>query len=197
MTRGQRISKAELIRESREVLDKAGVRRHSRAEFLKLVSAAVHESDNPLFLKLKPTVHSQNSNAWTLSYSFILQYLTQFNLNSTLETFERESQTPITPAELEDPLAHIPPAIPFKDRVDALAPRFKRPPRSPSPRAAKKRKPRTPLQKRPTKPASTTPRQSTVRSPVLKVTSPSRSRPTDFDIDFVVEEIIEKPKRKQ
>lgn len=98
--RGQRISRQELIIESQEVLQNAGVGNHSRAQFLVEVSREVVGSDNPLFCQLQPKIHSHESESWIRAFSLVFQYLTEHNLQSTLSAVEAEFNQGKLPKEL-------------------------------------------------------------------------------------------------
>lgn len=98
--RGQRISRLELITESQQVLQDAGVGNHSRAQFLVEVSREVVGSDDPLFCQLQPKIHSHESEPWIRAYSLVFQYLTEHNLQSTLSAVEAEFNQGQLPKEL-------------------------------------------------------------------------------------------------
>lgn len=98
--RGQRISRQELILESQEVLQNAGVGNHSRAQFLVEVSREVVGSDNPLFCQLQPKIHSHESESWIRAFSLVFQYLTEHSLQSTLSAVEAEFNQGQLPKEL-------------------------------------------------------------------------------------------------
>lgn len=98
--RGQRISRQELISESQEVLQNAGVGNHSRAQFLVEVSREVVGSENPLFCQLQPKIHSHESDSWIHAFSLVFQYLTEHKLQSTLSAVEAEFNQGQLPKEL-------------------------------------------------------------------------------------------------
>lgn len=98
--RGQKISRQELINESQEVLQNAGVGNHSRAQFLVEVSREVVGSDNPLFCQLQPRIHKHESESWIRAFSLVFQYLTEHNLQSTLSAVEAEFNRGQLPKEL-------------------------------------------------------------------------------------------------
>jgi hypothetical protein len=93
--RGQRISRDELIVESREVLKNAGVTNHSRALLLSGATAELIKSDNPAFQQLRPRVLKRNSIPWIRAYAIIAQYLEEHRLPITLETIQTENGGPI------------------------------------------------------------------------------------------------------
>jgi hypothetical protein len=88
--RGQRISRAELIAESREVLNGAGVRNHSRALLLSLASSDVIASGDPLFAQLQPHVVKRDSEAWVRAFGLVTQFLAERGLKVTLDTADVE-----------------------------------------------------------------------------------------------------------
>jgi hypothetical protein len=92
--RGQRISRAELIAESREVLNGAGVRNHSRARLLSLASSEVIASGDPLFSQLQPHVAKRDSAAWLRAFALVTQFLAERGLKVTLGTTEVENREP-------------------------------------------------------------------------------------------------------
>jgi hypothetical protein len=89
--RGQRISRDELIRESRDVLKNAGVRHHSRALLLSWASAEVITSDNPAFRQLQPQVLKRDSTPWVRAYAIVSQFLKEHGLAITLATAATEN----------------------------------------------------------------------------------------------------------
>jgi hypothetical protein len=88
--RGQRISRAELIAESREVLNAAGVRNHSRALLLSLASGEVIASGDPQFAQLQPHVVKRDSAAWVRAFALVTQFLAERQLKVTLDTADVE-----------------------------------------------------------------------------------------------------------
>jgi hypothetical protein len=88
--RGQRISRAELITESREVLNAAGVRNHSRALLLSLASTEVIASGDPQFAQLQPHVVKRDSAAWVRAFALVTQFLAERQLKVTLDTADIE-----------------------------------------------------------------------------------------------------------
>jgi hypothetical protein len=125
--RGQRISRSDLIRDSRSALIQAGVGDHTRARFIRLVSEEVVGSRNPHYSQLQPRIvpHPRN-RAWDLAYALIYQYLTEHNLSVTLETTTVETGA-AAPAsvrsdstaedQLSDLLDSAPPKVPVAERI--------------------------------------------------------------------------------
>lgn len=84
--RGQRISHAELVAESRETLREAGVGNHERAMFISELSKAVVGNKSPLLYQIQPKVRFRTSKAWKKAYDIIFAYIAENNLEKTLET---------------------------------------------------------------------------------------------------------------
>lgn len=84
--RGQRISHAELVAESRETLRDAGVGNHERAMFISELSKAVVGNKSPLLYQIQPRVRFRTSKAWKKAYDIIFSYIAENNLEKTLET---------------------------------------------------------------------------------------------------------------
>lgn len=84
--RGQRISHAELVAESRETLREAGVGNHERAMFISELSKAVVGNKSPLLYQIQPRVRFHTSKAWKKAYDIIFSYIAENNLEKTLET---------------------------------------------------------------------------------------------------------------
>jgi hypothetical protein len=91
-SRAQRISRSDLVRDSRSALIQAGVGDHTRARFIRLVSSEVVGSRHPLYAQLQPHVIPHRGNrAWDRAYAMIFQYLTEHGLDVTLETTSVET----------------------------------------------------------------------------------------------------------
>jgi hypothetical protein len=92
--RGQRISRPELIQESREVIKKAGVEDHSRALLLSRLGIEVLASSNPAFAQLRPRTLVRDSPQWKTAYAIVFQYLTEQRLTITISTASTEGVSP-------------------------------------------------------------------------------------------------------
>lgn len=84
--RGQRISHAELVNESRECLREAGVGNHERAMFITEMSRAVVEERNPILYQIQPKVRFRDSKGWKKAYDLVFAFIVENNLQLTLET---------------------------------------------------------------------------------------------------------------
>jgi hypothetical protein len=88
--RGQRISRPELIAESRVVLAKAGVGNRSRANVLCEVTSEVVHSTNPVLTSLQPRVLTRDTDAWQRAFGLAFQYLEEHQMSRTLQTCATE-----------------------------------------------------------------------------------------------------------
>ncbi|OHT05815.1 hypothetical protein TRFO_26317 [Tritrichomonas foetus] len=84
--RGQRISHADLVAESRETLRQAGVGNHERAMFITELSKAVVGNKNPLLYQIQPKMRFHTSKAWKKAYDLVFTFIAENNLEKTLET---------------------------------------------------------------------------------------------------------------
>jgi hypothetical protein len=137
--RGQRISRAELIKEGRDVLEAAGVRNHSRAVLLSRATSEVIASDNPLFAQLRPRVGRRDGEPWARAYALVLQYLTERGFGVTLDTAAVENGAALAgrggaPSPSDEQLsAAIGAAPPKRSVAQILAARQKSTPKRPPP----------------------------------------------------------------
>lgn len=125
-TRGQRISRPELIRDSRAALIQAGVGNHSRALFVSEISRDVVGSEHPAYAQLQPHIKKRDTEAWERAYVIVNQYLALHNLKITLDTTTIETRVPPPKPSLEDSTADeqlgdlldsAPPKLRVKDRI--------------------------------------------------------------------------------
>ena len=84
--RGQRISHADLVAESRETLRQAGVGNHERAMFITELSRAVVGHKSPLLYQIQPRVKFHTQKEWKKAYDLVFAYIAEHNLEKTLET---------------------------------------------------------------------------------------------------------------
>ena len=150
--RGQRISREELIEESRKTLEEAGVANNARAKFIKEVSKEVVGSRDPLYAQLQPKIIQHDSQAWIKAFALMFQYLNDNNLTETVSTIEVEfGQGPLPDEILEDQgvdsdkefndlLAGIPKKTTFRVRVKEYFDRIERSKPQPKPKVHPKRK---------------------------------------------------------
>jgi hypothetical protein len=121
MTRGQKISRTDLIRESRETLQRAGVGNHSRAAFIREITSEVVPSDQPIFVQLQPKLLPHDTEAWANAFSVACQFLTVHKLALTLETCQVEAPDVVrdqgTFFAFHRLLTKRPPKLSFPDRV--------------------------------------------------------------------------------
>lgn len=127
--RGQRISRQELIEESRRVLDEAGVANNARAKFVTEIARIVVGSTEPIYTQLQPKIIQHDTQAWVKAFALMFQYLNDHNLTETIAAIEAEfGQGPLPNEVLEDQgidsdtqmnelLAGIPKETPFRARV--------------------------------------------------------------------------------
>jgi hypothetical protein len=116
MTRGQRISRTELIQECRDALSWAGADNHWQAVYFRRLAAEVVGLDNPVFVKLQPRVHGGAPPAWSRAYAVALGFLLRHRLALSAETIALEGFR-AAPDAAE-------PAPPFPDVAGALSPRL-------------------------------------------------------------------------
>ena len=197
--RGQRISRAELIAESRAVLAEAGVGNNSRARFLSEVSGLVVKSDNPSFIQLQPTISQHDSDAWLRAYELVFRFLRENGLKETLGAVENEFAQGPLPRVLTDNkdtgyqrdfdslLACIPKKLPFKQKVRDWMREMRNAktnkPAPPVPEVPEPEEPIKPAQKKPLKRRKKSPKRRVKsrmddskqkQSPVSPRMSPSR-----------------------
>jgi hypothetical protein len=91
-TRGGRVSQADLVRESRAILEKAGVGPHCRALYLSGIANEVIASENPAFRQFRPHVLIRKSIAWNRAYAVVFQYFAEHNLQLTKRIARREGR---------------------------------------------------------------------------------------------------------
>ena len=193
--RGQRISRTELIAESRRVLAEAGVGNNSRARFLSEVSGLVVGSTNPSFLQLQPTISQHDSDAWLRAYELVFRFLRENGLKATIGAVESEfGQGPLPQiltdgedtgyaSEFDSLLACIPRKLPFRQKVrnwmndmrQAKRPR-PAPPKEEEPVPAKpaQKKPLKRRKKSPKRKARARASESAAKTPQVQRLSPSK-----------------------
>ena len=149
--RGQRISRQELIEESREVLEDKGVANNIRAKFITEIAKVVTGSDEPLYAQLQPKIIQHDSEAWIKAFILVFQYLKDYELPVTVSAMECEfGQGPLPKEifenqetdinkEFNELLACFPRKTPFKTRVqEFLQPKAKRNQRQAKRKASRK-----------------------------------------------------------
>jgi hypothetical protein len=119
--RSQRISRTELIRESREILQGCGVGNHARSAFIREISTEVVGLQRPIFLQLQPKLLPHDTEAWDNAFCVVLRFLKRYKLAFTLATIgveageqARDDGTKFTLAGL---LSNRQPRLPFPERV--------------------------------------------------------------------------------
>jgi hypothetical protein len=124
--RGQRITRPELIRDSRAALIQAGVGNHARAQFVFEISKVVIGSDPHVYAQLQPHIRKHETEAWQRAYFIVYQYLTDHKFDITLKTtrFERQADLPSEPQDdlsadeqLGGLLESAPGKMPVKERI--------------------------------------------------------------------------------
>jgi hypothetical protein len=119
--RGQRISRTELIRESRETLQRFGVGNHSRAAFIRKISSEVVGSTEPIFVQLQPKLLPHDTDAWANAFSVVFEFLKRNKMTLTLETVEVEAGDEVkgqrTKFYLPTLVSQQPPPVSFTERV--------------------------------------------------------------------------------
>jgi hypothetical protein len=211
---GQRITRAEVLQQSHDVLERAGLNAHSRADFIRYLCLEILGLHRRSFVRFDPTIHERTSIAWDQAFTFVFQYILFHKLTGTIETTE---------AELKEELPDIPitstdeqflgflsasdaiPSLPA--RVDALFPKkHKRTGQTSSPRVLRRgAKTQTPAQKRKGgksrsgKSSGLADNSSqipfTIGSPGRDAYPPSMDS-EELGSDIVVTEIYEKPNKK-
>jgi hypothetical protein len=91
--RGQRISEADLIKESQQVLIAAGVPHHERSRFVSGVAEEVVRNPDPVLCQLQPKMVVHTSGAWIRAYQLIFAYLADHEMSLTEETARLELTT--------------------------------------------------------------------------------------------------------
>ena len=150
--RGQRISRQELIEESRKVLDAAGVANNARAKFVTEIARIIVGTPEPIYTQLQPKIIQHDTQAWIKAFALMFQYLNDHNLTETIAAIEAEfGQGPLPNEVLEDQgidsnrqfnelLAGIPKKMPFKARVLEFMERTEKPKPVQKPKLQPKRK---------------------------------------------------------
>jgi hypothetical protein len=107
--RGQRISRRDLILESKERLKECGVDNRQHAYYSRLLAEAVVGNPNPLFAQRQPKKpKSAETVAWKEAYAIAIQFLKDFQLNETLTALKVERPGVIKyKCKLNLSLAHI------------------------------------------------------------------------------------------
>jgi hypothetical protein len=107
--RGQRISRRDLILESKQRLTECGVDNRQHAYYSRLLAEAVTGNPNPLFAQRQPKKpKSAETVAWKEAYAIAIQFLKDFALNETLTTLKVERPWVIKyKCKLNLSLAHI------------------------------------------------------------------------------------------
>jgi hypothetical protein len=208
--RGQRISRAELIAESREVLNAAGARNHSRARLLSLASSDVIASGDPLFAQLQPHVVKRESTAWIRAFALVTQFLAERSLRVTLETTEVENRQPqravadsssSAEVQLSGLLEGAPPKRSLQEKIAATPTDRKPPPAATPPTPVEKEEPpkrkgagtRKGAAAAKGKPRGGTSTPQKENKGVVFISSPGKHQdiPSDSELqsDFVIEEI--------
>lgn len=100
--RGQRISRPELIKESRAVLEDKGVGNNSRAKFITEVSKLVVGSQDIVYAQLQPKIiQHQESDAWVKAYALVFKFLRDYKCGETMGAIQEEFQQGQLPMELQ------------------------------------------------------------------------------------------------
>jgi hypothetical protein len=107
--RGQRISRRDLVLESKQCLKECGVDNRQHAYYSRLLAEAVVGNPNPLFAQRQPKKpKSAETVAWKEAYAIAIQFLKDFDLNETLTTVKAERPWIIKyKCKLNLSLAHI------------------------------------------------------------------------------------------
>jgi hypothetical protein len=89
---GQRISRPELVLESRAYLERAGVANNLRAEFISHVARLVVKNPNPLFAQHQPATAESQLTAlyWADAYDLVARFLSDNKLAFTRGTADTE-----------------------------------------------------------------------------------------------------------
>jgi hypothetical protein len=87
---GQRITRAEVLQQSHDILQRLGLNAHSRADFIRYLCAEILNSRNPTFVRFEPNTHDRSSVSWDQAYGFVFQYLLFYRLTGTIETATAE-----------------------------------------------------------------------------------------------------------
>jgi hypothetical protein len=83
--RGQRISHAELVKESQQQLQECGHGNIFRAKFIRLLAEAVVSGDSPILFQQRPSIREPPTNHWQDAYRLVWRYLQEHNLHLTRE----------------------------------------------------------------------------------------------------------------
>jgi hypothetical protein len=224
--RGQRISRNELIQESRDVLKNSGVRYHSRALLLSLATSEVISSEDPAFQQLHPRILERNTTPWVNAYAIVLQYLAEHNLSITLDTagIEKGERFPTTSdsgltadSRLQELIEAAPPKRKVSQIVSAgkQSPEIELPkPRNPSRRSGLDSETLNAV-KTATRTSPVSEKKEVVKGKTVKARTPRREEKTnllhissprrkvheitsdsDFHSDFVIEEIRPRASKK-
>jgi hypothetical protein len=89
---GQRISRDDLVTETRAELNRVGVTSHLRAQYISSVATVVVENPNPLFAPHQPKVQVLNLEirSWADAYRLAAQFLDENKLQLTRTTADVE-----------------------------------------------------------------------------------------------------------
>jgi hypothetical protein len=125
-----RMPESELVEKAREALENAGIGNRTHARLLHSVCPEVMESVNPLFAQLLPIIVPTTNRAWLKAYSLVVDFLTQNELELTLETFETELVVAQFPGQIPSEsglsfgqlVSSIPEPLPFRERVRRARP---------------------------------------------------------------------------
>jgi hypothetical protein len=119
--RGQRISRTNLICESRETLQRFGVGNHSRAAFVRKVASEVVGSKASIFIPLQPKFLDHATDAWESAFWVALDFLKRRKMSLTLETIRVEAGDEFLGEGKHFSLATLlskrPPLLSFTERV--------------------------------------------------------------------------------
>jgi hypothetical protein len=107
--RGQRISRRDLVLESKQRLKECGVDNRQHAYYSRLLAESVVGNPNALFAQRQPKKPKSEENvAWREAYAIAIQFLKDFDLHETLGTVKVERPWIIKyKCKLNLSLAHI------------------------------------------------------------------------------------------
>jgi hypothetical protein len=83
--RGQRISHAELVKESQQQLQECGHGNIFQAKFIRLLAEAVVSGDSPILFQQRPSIRDPPTNHWQDAYRLVWRYLQEHSLDLTRE----------------------------------------------------------------------------------------------------------------